>query len=102
MIQAIGHAFICPIQICWKYFWHKNKFMRKYPLIQWIYGALQMEYYINGEQVTKQAAFKYFEVSKMSKGYFDEQFTELEQTEEGRDIIGDITDFQLEIIADEE
>lgn len=59
-----------------------------------------MKYYINGEQVAFTTANVFFERCKMAKGYTAEYFSKLKISEEGREVIGEITDCQLEVIAE--
>ena len=77
-----------------------------YRLTHWqpLVESKRMDYYINGEQVSKSHAVIYVTNRAMHKGYDEEtikQYLRLaSRSEEAREIISGMTDYRLEIIAD--
>lgn len=63
-----------------------------------------MQFYINSEEVTKRTAVAYLTRYVMYKGYAQETAKEYmkhaRRSEEAREIISEMTDYTLEMIAD--
>lgn len=63
-----------------------------------------MQFYINSEEVTKRTAVAYLTRYAMYKGYAQETAKEYmknaRRSEEAREIISEMTDYTLEMIAD--
>lgn len=62
-----------------------------------------MNFYINGNQVNKQAAKQFLDMAAMNSGYDEESYSaawnRAGRSEEAREFINEISDYQLEIIA---